>query len=147
ATTRETSPRSTTRLSRQRQKGRGRAAGRSISGREGPDRVALLPASGRRRRPAAAQVRDAPAGARDRDARAGAGRPEVDPLRHGAPAPDAGVDPPGALHRPEGTQARRGAARATGARPLLAPGAARVPARPPPGRERALEPDRNPGGD
>ena len=38
-----------------------RPPGRTIAGREGPARLPLLPARGRRRRPAAAQVRHAPA--------------------------------------------------------------------------------------
>ena len=82
---------------------------------EGADRLALLPARRRRRRPAAAEVRDPPARARDRDARARARRPEVDPPRRRARVADAGVGAPRALPRPARPQARRGAARhATG---------------------------------
>src|SRR5262249_5998957 len=85
---------------------------------EGAPRDDVLPAGGRRRRPATAEVRDPPAGARHRDARPRAGRPEVDPPRRRAPGADAGVGPPGPLRRPEGAQAGRGAARHAGARAL-----------------------------
>ncbi len=59
----------------------------STKSREGAARHAVLPAGGRRRRPAAAEVRDAPARARDRDARARAGRPEVAAPRRRSCAP------------------------------------------------------------
>src|SRR3954463_11974564 len=80
----------------------------SISAREGPDRLALLPARGRRRRPAAAQVRDPPAGARDRDARARAGRPSLDPPRRRPRPAEPGARPPRALRRPPPAPGRAG---------------------------------------
>ncbi len=107
----------------------------------------VLPARGRRRRAAAAQVRDPPAGARDRDARARAGRSEVDPPRRRAAAADAGLGAPRALPRAEGPQARRGAARHAGPRARRRAGAARRPPAARPRRERELEPDRDPGRD
>ena len=70
---------------------------------EAPARLALLPAVGRWRGPAAAQVRAVPARARDRDARARAGRSEVDPRRRRAPRPPR----PGCTAR--ATSGRRGA--------------------------------------
>ena len=78
---------------------------------EAAHRLAVLPARGRRRRPAAAEVRHPSTRAGHRDARAGAGRPEVGAPRRRAQAADAGVDPPGALRRPRGSPPGRGAAR------------------------------------
>ena len=120
----------------------------TVSAREGPARHALLPARGRRRRPAAAEVRHAPARARDRDARARARRPEVDPPRRGAAAADArrgctaratsaraAGSPAEELHGTQGLERVGAQARLFGRR------AAR------PRRERDLEPDGDPGRD
>src|SRR5439155_18817939 len=124
----------------------GRIARHTLPAGEGPARVALLPARGRRWGAADAQVRDAPPDARDRDARARAGRPEVGPHRRRAAAADAGLGPPRTLSRAAWAQAGRGALRPERARPRPAPGAPRVPPLPRPGRERELEPDGDPGG-
>src|SRR6185437_851619 len=67
---------------------------------EGPARDALLPACGRRGRPATPEVRDPPAGARGRDARPRPRRPEVDPPRRRPADADPGVGAPDAVHRP-----------------------------------------------
>ena len=83
-------------------------------------------------------------GARDRDARARARRPALDPPGRGAPRADAGVGPPRPLRRARGTQARGGAARQGGARALRHPGKALRPPLLVPGRERLVEPDRDP---
>src|SRR5204863_68591 len=69
---------------------------------EAPARLAVFPARGRGRRPAAAQVRHPPAGARDRDPRARPGRPEVAPPRHRARAADPGGGAPRPPPRPAG---------------------------------------------
>ena len=119
----------------------------TVCRREGAARLALLPARRRRRRPAHAEDRDAPARARDRDARARAGRPEVGAPRRRARAADAGVGASRALRRPARPPARAGAARQDGPRPHDDPGAALRPPAARPGRERPLEPDRDPGGD
>ena len=100
--------------------GRAQGPARTVFRDEGAARHAVLPARGRRRRAAAAEVRDAPAGARDRDARARARRPEVDPPRRGPADADARLGAPRALHRPARPQAGRGAARDGGPRALHA---------------------------
>ena len=82
-----------------------RSEGSTIAGHEAVARHALLAAGGRRRRPAAAQVRAVPAGARDRDPRARARRLEVDPRGRRPARADAGLGAPRALPRAEGPQA------------------------------------------
>src|SRR5437763_16966636 len=61
----------------------------SIPSDESPARDDVLPARGRRRRAAPAEVRDPPAELRHRDARARPGRPEVGAPRRGGYAADA----------------------------------------------------------
>ena len=115
---------------------------------EGAARLALLPAGRRRRRPAAAEVRDAPA--RARASRRTCSRRTT---RSGCTATTSC-----SRRRRRGSTARATSARegrrpaeelhgTTGPRPAAAPGA---PLRPPaarPRRERQLEPDRDPGRD
>ena len=80
-----------------------------------------------------------------RDARARARRPEVGAPRPRPPRPDAGVGAPRALPRPAGAPARGGAARGRGrARARGVAGARHRAAPPAPGRERELQPDRDP---
>ena len=98
----------------------------TIAGHEASARLALLPAGGRRRRPAAAEVRPVPAGARHRDARARARQPEVDPRGRRSPRPDTGLGAPRAIHRPQGPEARGGAVRQGGSRARARPREARV---------------------
>ena len=119
----------------------------TVSAREGPARLHVLPAGRRRRRPAHAEDGHPPARARDRDPRPRARRPEVGPPRRRARAADPGVGPPRALHRPPRTPAGAGAARQAGPRAGRHPGQALRPAAAGPRRERHLEPDRDPGGD
>ena len=71
----------------------------------------------------------------------------MDPPGRGSPPADAGVGAPGPLHRPEGAETGRGAARQGGAGARARAGQARVAAPARPGRERELEPDRDPGRD
>src|SRR5437762_5266533 len=78
---------------------------------EAPFSDDVFPACGRRRCPAAAQVREPPSGARDRDARARPGRPEVGARGRRPAAADPGLGAPGAVHRAARAQAGRGAAR------------------------------------
>ena len=113
-----------------------RGTSSTVCRREGPDRLALLPARGRRRRPAAAQVRDAPARARDRDARARAGRSEVDPPRRGSSACRRRRGCTASASSGRRAAAGRGAARHRGARARSRAGAVARPAAALPGRER-----------
>ena len=125
---------------------RTRASRSTASHDESAARDALLPAGGRRRRAASAQVRDAPAVARDRDARPRAGQPALGAHGSRAAAADAGVGAPRALPRAARAAAVGGAAREDGARAHRDTRSTPAAAADRPGRGRDVEPDGDPGG-
>src|SRR5204863_1206337 len=113
---------------------------------ESPAGDDVLPARGRRRRAAPAEVRDPPAELRHRDARTRPGRPEVGAPRRGGDATDAGLGAPRPLSRPSGADPFGGPVRTRGRRPASLPGGRRVPPLARSGQVCDVGAERDPGG-